>query len=365
MDFSCYEITDTNKLFTPSLLVYPDLVKQNIQAALAIAGKNILRPHVKTCKSSEVIKLMLHAGIKHFKCATIAEAELLALVNAPDVLFAYQPVGANVKRLKNLVEAYPDTKFSCLVDNAATLKAIVETFNTTQLGIFIDLNIGMNRTGILPENATALFQESLSHSCIQVVGIHVYDGHINDIDLSLRSERANAAYELASKVKADGEKILGDSLQIVIGGTPTFPIHAQRENVQLSPGTFVFWDQGYAAFTDLPFSIAALLVTRVVSIINKELLCLDMGHKAVASENPLHQRLYFINKEGVELVSHSEEHLVVRVADATKYAIGELWYAIPHHICPTVALHHELQIVENKQVIKEWTVCARDRKLVN
>ncbi len=365
MDLRDYEITNTENVFTPSLLVYPVWMKLNIQTALHLVGNNILRPHVKTCKSSESIKLMLQAGISHFKCATIAEAELLALVFAPDVLLAYQPVAANIHRLKNLVEAYPDTQFSCLVDNLTSLKAIAEIFGNTELGVFVDLNIGMNRTGVLPENAAAIFQESLLYSNLMVKGVHAYDGHINDIDLTLRLQRANAAHQLACKVKAESESILGSSLQLVIGGTPTFPIHAQQENVQCSPGTFIFWDQGYSAFKDLPFTVAALLVTRVVSIINDELICLDLGHKAVAAENPLHQRLTFINKEGVELVSQSEEHLVVRVADSAKYRIGELWYAIPYHICPTVALYNELQVVENKQVTQEWVVCARNRKLVN
>jgi hypothetical protein len=41
-----------------------------------------LRPHIKTHKTQEVNDLLLKSGIYKFKCATIAEAELLAISNA-------------------------------------------------------------------------------------------------------------------------------------------------------------------------------------------------------------------------------------------------------------------------------------------
>ena len=74
---------------------------------------------------------------------------------------------------------------------------------------------------------------------------------------------------------------------VVAGGTPTFPIHARRPDVECSPGTSVFWDWSYSTILpDLDFLPAVLLLTRIVSKPGENRLCLDLGHKAVASENP-------------------------------------------------------------------------------
>jgi D-serine deaminase-like pyridoxal phosphate-dependent protein len=234
---------------------------------------------------------------------------------------------------------------------------------TSPLNVYLDLNVGMNRTGVTIDNASLLIQDCKNHRSVSLKGIHAYDGHIYDDDVSRRKLKADEVFEKAMHIKKVAEDICEREMELVMGGTPTFPMYAQQENVQCSPGTFVFWDWGYSAFTDLPFTPAALLLTRVVSIIDAKWLCLDLGHKAVASENELHKRLKFLNVDSASLVSHSEEHLVVEVADTAKHFLGEIWYALPYHICPTVALYHALNVIVDGNRIGEWDVVARNRKI--
>lgn len=103
-------------------------------------------------------------------------------------------------------------------------------------------------------------------------------------------------------------------------------------------------------------------MVRVISIIDKKTLCLDLGHKSVASENPF-PRVKFLTSPEAEAIGHSEEHLVVRVPDTAKHQIGEVWYGVPYHICPTVALYDSVQVVENNKATKKWKVIARDRAI--
>src|SRR5438876_9665188 len=94
-----YAVANLEQIPSPSLLVYRDRVEENIRRMIARAGgTGRLRPHVKTHKMAEVGRLHLLAGITRFKCATIAEAEMLGRCEAPDVLLAYQPVGPNMRR---------------------------------------------------------------------------------------------------------------------------------------------------------------------------------------------------------------------------------------------------------------------------
>src|ERR1700754_1174393 len=148
-----YRISNVDQLDTPALVVYPDRVKENIRLAVEMVGDPArLRPHVKTHKSPETTRLMLEAGITRFKCATIAEAEMLAMEGAPDVLLAYQPIGPKADRLAQLIKKYPGTLFSCLIDNFEASEAMAAIFNAAGLvvPVYLDINVGMDRTGIAP-----------------------------------------------------------------------------------------------------------------------------------------------------------------------------------------------------------------------
>jgi D-serine deaminase-like pyridoxal phosphate-dependent protein len=193
--------------------------------------------------------------------------------------------------------------------------------------------------------------------------LHAYDGHIHDTNLLQRAKACEMAF---TPVKALRQKLTQEGLAVdtvVAGGTPTFPIHARRGDVECSPGTCVFWDFGYAnKLPDFNFQPAALVLTRVVSKPGENLLCLDLGHKAIASENP-HPRVNLMNLPDAKFVTHSEEHLVVETPKAGGYAVGDCLYGVPWHICPTVALHAEAVVVRQSRAIERWKVAARDRRL--
>lgn len=361
-----YTVQNADDIDSPSLLIYPDRVKKNIQTAIRLAGGvDRLRPHVKTHKMAAVTQLMLEAGIYQFKCATIAEAEMLAQAGAPDVLLAYPVVGPKMARLLTLTKTYPATHFACLIDNLATARQLSGTFATTPLAVYIDLNVGMGRTGISPSDAVQLAADCASLPGIRVVGLHGYDGHLRDTDVPTRTRHADVGYAMASEARQAIENAQQTPLTLIMGGTPTSTIHAQRngERVQTSPGTFVFWDAGYAeTLPDLPYDIAAVLLTRVISVIDEHTLTLDLGHKSVAAENPQPRALFF-GQPDVQLIGQSEEHLVVNVPNARQHVPGEVWYGVPKHICPTVALYESVKVVENGLVTNTWPVTARARKL--
>jgi len=309
----------------------------------------------------------LEAGIRKFKCATIAEAEMLAQCGAPDVLLAYQPTGPKIRRLLKLIQQYPATRFSCLLDSVDAVRPIASeaVSNHLEVNVFIDVNIGMNRTGVLSQDVVSLYLGCLELKAISVIGLHGYDGHIIDTDLGTRKQRADEAYDTLISVRRILQSIGLEQPIMVISGSPTFAIHAQRKDVECSPGTFVYWDRSYQeSFPDLGFLPAALLVCRVVSIVNATTICLDLGHKSVAPENPLNRRVYFLIAEELKPVSQSEEHLVVETGTPNRYKVGDVLYGMPYHVCPTCALYDTAYVIENGRVKEEWQMVARDRKLL-
>jgi len=111
------------------------------------------------------------------------------------------------------------------------------------------------------------------------------------------------------------------------------------------------------------FLPAALVITRVISRPDETKLCLDLGHKAIASENDLNNRVYFLNAPEVKMVSHSEEHLVIDAGKGHKWKVGDLLYALPVHICPTCALYERAWVIKKGQVEGTWEIIARNRKI--
>jgi D-serine deaminase-like pyridoxal phosphate-dependent protein len=364
-----YVVSDPSELLSPSLLIYLRLVRQNLLEMIALAGTaERLRPHVKTHKMAEIIRMAESMGIRKHKCATIAEAEMVAAAGGDDVLVAYPLTGPNLQRFAHLVRGYRPTTFRATVDHpdsARALSAAVQGLDVP-IPVLVDLDVGMGRTGIQPGEAAAeLYAQIDRLPGLVPDGLHAYDGQIHDTDLAQRLHAARSGLESTLALR---DRLLSRGLpvpRLVVGGTPSFPIHARLEipGVELSPGTTVLHDDSYQTrYPDLPFTPAALLLTRVISHPGPGRICIDLGHKAVAAD-PVGTRARLLDLEDARQVSHNEEHMVVETAQAESIPIGTPLLAIPTHVCPTVALHRRAYVIDDGRVVGQWDVTARDRVL--
>jgi D-serine deaminase-like pyridoxal phosphate-dependent protein len=366
-----YVIHDTSAILSPALLFYKDLIQGNLAQMLSIAGgPERLRPHAKTHKTREIASMELARGITKHKCATLAEAEMLAQVGAADVLLAYNMVGPNCGRLARLILKYPSTRFSVLVDSVSGARMLSAAMREagTSVHVLVDLDVGQHRTGISPGAPAAELYGSL-HQLPGLVadGLSVYDGHNHQDSLT---ERAAAVRELLEPVLGLRSTLESQGLsvpRIVAGGTPTFPVFAKMNipGLECSPGTCVLHDYGYGThFTDLAgFVPAALLLTRVISRPTPTRITLDLGYKAVASDPPAGKRCVLLDVPDYVPVLQNEEHLVVETPAAGSFQPGDVVYSIPTHICPTCAMHQEAYVVEAGKVSGRWAIVARDRAL--
>lgn len=362
-----YRVANPKDMVTPALLVYPDRIVQNIKSMIAIAGDvTNLRPHIKTHKTAEIVQLQQRFGIQKFKCATIAEAELLGRCGAMDILLAMQPVGPNIDRFFKLMTEFPESNFSTIVDNQMLIREIAAKAQEEdkRVTLWLDINNGMNRTGVAPnEQAVECYRKICEDPDLIAGGLHVYDGHIHNKDLAEREKKCNADFNAVLDLKKALEKQGLPVPFMVVGGSPTFPIHARRKGVETSPGTTLLWDAGYADnYPDMNFLPAAVLVTRVVSKPNSNLVCFDLGHKHLASEMNF-PRLRLLDREDCTQIGQSEEHLVVKCKNDKTYKVGDLAYAIPIHICPTVAKYNEVLTVVDGILGDTWKVAARNLKI--
>lgn len=361
-----YQIDNEAEVASPALLIYPERIDENLgRMVVAAGGVHRLRPHVKTHKLAEVLDLSFRHGITRYKAATIAEAELVAAAGG-DVLLAHPAVGPAATRLATVAQRYPQAVVRAVADSVVGLADLSRA--ACQAGIrldtLLDLNVGMDRTGVIPGPAAVRLAAEIAEAPgLTFGGLHAYDGHLHEPDHALLVRQVEAAFTPVWQLRADLQTAGLPVPRVVAGGTPTAFILAQQPDVEVSPGTTVLWDCGQPIVSpDLDYLHAAVLLTRVISKPTPTRLCLDLGHKAIASEMP-HPRLLIFGLEEATFPLHNEEHLVVETPQADQIPVGTVLYCLPRHVCPTVALHEEAVVVRDGRADERWQVVARKRRI--
>jgi D-serine deaminase-like pyridoxal phosphate-dependent protein len=359
-----FMLANSQAVPSPALLFGLEAIRSNLQHLLALAGSpDRLRPHMKTHKTKEITRLYLDHGITRHKCATLMEAKVLAECGAPDVLVAYPVVGPNVRLICGLAKQFSSTRFSVLVEHAAAVEALntEARHQRTELGLYLDVNVGQDRTGLSAEAAVELANQ-LPSSPVNLRGLHLYDGHNVAVEQHQREEivRQTLARGLALR-----ERLGRRNLELVFGGTPGFLAYSQQihePDITMSPGTCILHDIGYARkYPELGFQPAAAVLTRCVSRPGPRRATFDVGTKAICSDPPAGQRCVLLGLENAQAVLHNEEHLVLEGDEAATWERGQATYAMPAHICPTVAMYDTALVVERGVIAARWAIAARGR----
>mgnify|MGYP001353014955 CR=1 FL=1 len=364
---SRYTLLDADDLPTPALVFYEGIIRENIALACSIArDPSRLRPHVKTHKTAEISRLEMEAGISRFKCATVAEAEMLAIAGAADVLIAYPLYGKNARRFAALTRRHEKVRFSTIFDSQEGMDGLraAASREGARFGLFLDVDVGQHRTGIAPTpQAERLYATAASCPEFYMAGLHCYDGHNHQRSVEERRAAAMACYAAMESLRTPLMKRGLPVPEVVMGGTPTFPFYAAMPDVTLSPGTCFLQDLSYMeSYPDMAFVPAALIVTRVVSRnAERREFCVDLGYKGVSAD-PQGPRGKLLNFPDSEPVFQNEEHWVFSARSGELPPPGAIVYALPTHICPTVALYERAYIADpSGKIDAQWKIAARDR----
>jgi D-serine deaminase-like pyridoxal phosphate-dependent protein len=365
-----YRVVDVEQVLTPALVVYPEVVASNIDATLRLLDGNAerWRAHIKTAKLGYTLRMLVDRGIRNFKCATTLELMTACENGAADVLVAYPLMGANAERVREISRRYPHVELSVLAEDPEQLPQ----WQGTRVGVFLDINPGMNRTGIAQSDTSRVVRliGSLQQLKIEFQGLHYYDGQYGHVGESERMAGTHAGYdrllELVNEIQRNGFRVK----EIITAGTPTFPCSLAYKGFsnpnfmhRVSPGTVVYCDATSLAQLSRPYGYrpAALVMARVVSYPAENIVTCDAGHKTVSADSGI-PTCVVVGHPEVTPISPSEEHLPLRMKGRDGLHLGELLYLLPRHICPTVNNFDSALLVRDGHLESVEKVSARGRE---
>ncbi len=366
-----YDVARVEDVMTPALVLYPAIIAANIERTLELLAGNgdRWRVHIKTAKLGYTLRLLVERGVRNFKCATTLELLVACQSGATDVLYAYPAMGANARRAGEIAEEFPDVRISVLAESEEQ----VQQWRGSRVGIFLDINPGMNRTGIEQSRSDRVIAlaRAMADAGLEFRGLHYYDGQHGSLAESERTREAHRGYDRLLEVVSALERSGLSVPEVITAGTPTFPCSLSYGGFRgrnfvhrVSPGTIVYCDA--TCLQQLPagygYGAAALVLTRVVSRPGAGIVTCDAGHKAVSADAGVPTCVVAGHPELTPL-SPSEEHLPMAVADgAAGPEIGDFLYLVPRHVCPTVNNFDWALVVREGKIETVEKVSARGRE---
>jgi D-serine deaminase-like pyridoxal phosphate-dependent protein len=366
-----YHVSDLEHVMTPALVLYPEIIASNVGRTLDLLDANPerWRAHIKTAKLGYTLRTLLDRGVRNFKCATTLELLTACESGANDVLVAYPVMGANAQRVREIADRCRQVRISVLAENELQIRQWIGS----PVGIFLDINPGMNRTGIEQGNHSEVVEliRAIRRAKLEFRGLHYYDGQFGHEDEPQRTRAAHAGYDRLMQLVTEAARNGFDVPELITAGSPTFSCSLSYEAFRgapfvhrISPGTIVYCDA--TSMAQLPaeygYAPAAVVVTRVVSHPSRGMVTCDAGHKSVSADAGVPTCIVMGHPE-LRPMGPSEEHLPMQVSSGAAPALGEVLYLVPRHVCPTVNNFDTALLVRNGEIQSMEKVSARGREM--
>jgi D-serine deaminase-like pyridoxal phosphate-dependent protein len=357
---------DKLEIDTPALIVDLDVMMKNIREMAKLAKERgvKLRAHVKTHKVPEIAKIQLEEGSRGICVQKVGEAEVMADHGINDIFITNEVVGTpKIKRLARLAEK---NKMYVAVDHPENVKSLSEIMkeNGVELGIYIDIDCGMHRTGIPPEKAPELASLVARSDGLFLAGVMGYEGHAGS---PIRREERERLTDEAMKTTMEAVRLINkqgiEVKEVSVGSTPTVWYSSSYEGVtEIQPGTYVFNDYYLVERGVAPIERCALhVLATVMSRAAPDRGVIDAGSKAFQLD--MNRYPITVGIQGVEVIKFSEEHGWLKITGEAqnKVKLGDKLEFIPYHVCTCVNQFDTMYIVKNNKVQHEYQIKARGK----
>jgi len=319
-------------------------------------GKRV-RPHAKTHKSPIVANMQLERGAIGSCCAKLGEAEVLADAGVGPLLITTEIAGE--PKVARLVALRKRQDVMAAVDDVDVARALSDAMRAAGLvlDVLVDVNVGQERTGVLPDGVADLAACIASLPGLRLSGIQAYEGHLQHV--YVEAERRAKWRACADRMLAARESIVKRGLPVDIvstAGTGTCAFAAELPEVtELQAGSYPFMDRDYANVEGLPYESSLTVLASVVSRQRGDTAVIDAGWKALSTDSGMP---VVKGRPELEYAPKGDEHGGVKGA---RLVPGERIELVPSHCDTTVNLYDEYVCVRKGVIEAVWPIAARGR----
>ena len=368
-----------SEIETPALLLDRGKTEANARRlSTALAARGVaLRPHVKTVKNVDIVRMAFGGGTGPITASTLAEAEHFFEAGFTDILYAVGMAPVKLPHIEALVRR--GCALKVILDSPAAAEALRDFCTTRGVRIpaLVEIDTDDHRAGVRPDDPVLLeIGRSLSTptgSLLAGVLTHAGSSYtsrsITEIVAWAERERS-LTVEAAKRLRAAGLAVP----MVSVGSTPTALFGQSFEGVtEVRAGVHFFFDLvmvGLSVCTTDEIAISVL--TSVIGHqARKGWLITDGGWMALSGDRGTAKQAVDQGYgqvcddrgepiEDLVVVDASQEH--GRVArrsgaplDVSRFPVGTRLRILPNHACATAAQYSRYHVVEgDEQVVALW-----------
>ena len=350
-------------LDTPVLLVDLDKFEANINhlAEFCRTQQTAWRPHSKAHKCPQIAELEIQAGALGITCAKLSEAEVMAEHGVNNILIANQIVTPN--KMRRLAALQNQARVITTLDNTALVGPLgaAATSCSTVIPVLIDVDIGMNRTGIGPGlPVLELARQICSNPGLEFAGLMGYEGHV--LDIQPPAEKIRVCHQALEQLIQSRDLLQKNGIPVEIisaGGTGCYQITAAYPGItEIQAGGGIFMDNMYRSSCNVDDLDFALTVLATVTSRHPGHAVTDAGFKTMSSHEPPTP----IGRDDLELRYLSAEHGVFDIKPGfTGPEIGDQIEFVVGYSDSTNFLHDRFVGVRQGTVEKVWDLLGRGK----
>jgi D-serine deaminase-like pyridoxal phosphate-dependent protein len=359
-----------NKITRPTLLLDKEICIRNIEKMAKKAAFHNLRfrPHFKTHQSAKIGEWFRDFGVEAITVSSVQMAEYFAANGWNDITIAFS---LNILEIYNINQLAAKIKLHVLVENTETAAFLVKKA-TQQLGVWIKIDTGNNRTGIEPSNTNlieAAIGEITKSDKLKLKGFLTHTGHTYSAVSTdeIFSRHFDALLKLQS-LKRQYKSVFPE-IEISMGDTPAATLCTTFTGVdEIRPGNFVFYDLmqhnlGVCTFDDIAVKMVCPVVAKhimrnevvihggAIHFSREEIINIDgksMFGRVIISKNGKKTMLDATNY----LSRLSQEHGIIKVAQNQfkNFNVGDLVEIIPVHSCLTANLMGHFRTIDGELI---------------
>jgi D-serine deaminase-like pyridoxal phosphate-dependent protein len=361
-------------LETPALVLdRPRLVRNVARMRQRLAGLGVpLRPHVKTAKSIDAVRLAVEAQPGGITVSTLREAEHFFAHGFTDILYAVGIAPGKLAHVADLRRRGADVTIVLDSVEAADLAAERAAALGATFPVLIEVDTDGGRAGVAPGDPrlVEIGRRLDGAEGTELRGVMTHAGRSYECR-SPEALRAMAEQERAGAVAAaEALRAAGLPAPVVsVGSTPTALFAERLDGVtEVRAGVYMFMDLvmvGLDVCTEADVALS-VLATVIGHRRDRGTILIDAGGLALSKDSGQgggYGRLVDAATGaplGLAVASVNQEHGLVPAADAdfARLPIGSLVRILPNHACMTAAAHERYHVTEGgAQVVTAWERC--------